>query len=356
MARLLLRRHPALRRGLLRGDVRARRAARRQGRGLRRPPDRGRDPGVPGNPVGAGPAVPLPGPRRGGEPRPLPPHAGRRVPGRDVRAAGPDRPHRGQHEVAGPAAVPDPPRRPPPDRRRLVHLPDVRLGPSARRRHRGRHPLHLHPGVREQPGPVRLGPRPHRRRRTPRLRAALPVRVRPAEPRLHRSEQAQAPDPGGGRPRLRLGRPPHADHRRAAPAGLPARGHPGLRRPHRRGQGQLGGRHRQARVLRPRRPQLGGAPGPRSAAPAAGHGHVVARRFRGTARARRTSRPTSASRGSGRCRSPGTSSSTATTSPSNRRRATSGWRRAARSGCATATASPATRSSPTTPARSSSCG
>ena len=92
------------------------------------------------------------------------------------------------------------------------------------------------------------------------------------------------------------------------------------------------------------------------AAAAAGHGHVVARGFGRAADAGRTSRPTSASRGSGRCRSPGRSSSTATTSPSNRRRATSGWRRAARCGSATATASPATRSSPTTPARSSSCG
>ena len=74
-----------------------------------------------------------------------------------------------------------------------------------------------------------------------------------------------------------LGRPAHADHRRDAPAGLPARGHPGLRRPDRRGQGQLGGRHRQARVLRARRPELDRAPGAGRAAAAPGHGHDLAR-------------------------------------------------------------------------------
>ena len=84
--------------------------------------------------------------------------------------------------------------------------------------------------------------------------------------------------PGRGRPRLGLGRPPHAHHRRHAPARLPARGHPGLRRPDRRGQGQLGGRPRQARVLRARRPQLGGAPGARRAAAPAGDDHLVAGR------------------------------------------------------------------------------
>src|SRR2546430_2471361 len=52
----------------------------------------------------------------------------------------------------------------------------------------------------------------------------MAVRVRPAQPRLHGALQAQADPPGRGGPRLRLGRSPHADHRRYAPAGIPPPG------------------------------------------------------------------------------------------------------------------------------------
>ena len=55
------------------------------------------------------------------------PHAGRRVPRRRARAARQDRHGVAQHEHARPGALPHPPRAPPPHRRRLVHLPDVRL-------------------------------------------------------------------------------------------------------------------------------------------------------------------------------------------------------------------------------------
>ena len=108
---------------------------------------------------------------------------------------------RAQHEDARPASLPDPPRPPSPNGRRLADLPDVRLGPSPLRRHRGCHPLALHPGVRKQPRAVRLGYRQHTRLGTPRVQPAPPVRVRPAQPRLHRLEQAQAAGAGGRGPR-----------------------------------------------------------------------------------------------------------------------------------------------------------
>ena len=66
-----------------------------------------------------------------------------------------------QHEDARPASLPDPPRPPSPDRRRLAHLSDVRLGPSPLRRHRRGDPLDLYPRVRKQPRAVRLGHRQH---------------------------------------------------------------------------------------------------------------------------------------------------------------------------------------------------
>ena len=68
----------------------------------------------------------------------------------------------------------------PPDGRRLGHLPDVRLRPRAVGLHRGRDPLHLHPGVRGASRPVRLVPG-----RAGNLPSAAD-RVRPAEPDLHR--------------------------------------------------------------------------------------------------------------------------------------------------------------------------
>ncbi len=79
------------------------------------------------------------------------------LPDGQLRAQGQDRSRRRQYEDARPAAVPDPPRPPSPHRRRLAHLPDVRLGPPHLRRHRRRDPLALHPGVRKQPGALRLG-------------------------------------------------------------------------------------------------------------------------------------------------------------------------------------------------------
>ena len=63
-----------------------------------------------------------------------------------------------------------------------------------------------------------------------------PVRVRPAQPDLHRPLQAGPPAPRQRGPRARLGRPPDADDLGPAPARLPGRGDPRLRRHDRRGQ------------------------------------------------------------------------------------------------------------------------
>ena len=58
---------------------------------------------------------------------------------------------------------------------------------------------------------------------------AAPVRVRPAQPDLHRAVQAGPAPPRRRGARPRLGRPADADDRGPAPAWLPGRGHPRLR-------------------------------------------------------------------------------------------------------------------------------
>ena len=157
----------------------------------------------------------------------------RRVPERRAGAAGPDRHGLAQHQPAGSGPVPDRPRRPPAHGRRVVRLPDLRLRPRPVRRHRGRHALHLHAGVRGPPAAVRLA-----HRAPPGAVAAPPVRVRPAEPHLHRPVQARPAAPRGGRPRPRLGRPADAHDLGPAPARLPGRGDPRLRGDDRRGEGR----------------------------------------------------------------------------------------------------------------------
>src|SRR5207302_1456682 len=59
--------------------------------GLRRRPVAGGDAGDARHAHRAGPQQPVPRPRRGGKPRPVPPHARRRIPQRRARRAGQDR-------------------------------------------------------------------------------------------------------------------------------------------------------------------------------------------------------------------------------------------------------------------------
>ena len=79
-------------------------------------------------------------------------------------------------------------RAPPPHRRRVGDLPDVRLGARPERRDRGRHALAVHARVRQPPGAVRLVPRAA----AAAVRPAAPDRVRPTRADAHGHVQAQA--------------------------------------------------------------------------------------------------------------------------------------------------------------------
>ena len=68
-----------------------------------------------------------------------------------------DRPGQPQHEPARPGHLPHQVRRASSAGQQVVHLPDVRLCPPHPGRHRGHHPQHVQPGVREPPPAVQLG-------------------------------------------------------------------------------------------------------------------------------------------------------------------------------------------------------
>ena len=82
-------------------------------------------------------------------------------------------------------------------RRRVVHLPHLRLRAPDLGRARRHHALALHAGVRGSPAALRLDHRHAQARRRPVPLAAAADRVRAAEPELHRDEQAQAARAGG---------------------------------------------------------------------------------------------------------------------------------------------------------------
>ena len=117
-------------------------------------------------------------------------------------------------QPARPAALPHQARASPPHGRHVVHLPDVRLRPSALGRDRGHHALALHAGVREPPAALRLV----RRRSSRSTRCRSRSSSRKLEPHLHGAEQAQAAGAGAGKHVARLGRPAHAHPRRACAA------------------------------------------------------------------------------------------------------------------------------------------
>ena len=115
---------------------------------------------------------PLPEPHGRREPRPLPAHARRRVPRRRARPPREDRHGVDRREAARPGHVPHPPRAPPPHRRHLVHLPDVRLGARPVGRDRGGDALDLHARVREPPPALPLVSRRARAASTTRSRSS----------------------------------------------------------------------------------------------------------------------------------------------------------------------------------------
>jgi len=167
---------------------------------------------------------PLPRSQRRRQPRPVPPDACRGVPRRLPRAAGADRHEPRKHAAAGSDHVPHPGQPPLPYRRRVVHLPHLRLGPRPERRPRGGHPLDLHLGVRQPPAALRLVPGAP----AAALRQAQADRVRPARVHPHGHLQATAGGPGRRRGGGRVGRPPDAHPARAPAAGVPAGGDPGV--------------------------------------------------------------------------------------------------------------------------------
>ena len=91
----------------------------------------------------AGQGIAVAQPQRGGKPQALPRDARREVQGRRARPAGQNR-HGALAEPqhARPGDVPHPARDPPPHRRQVVHLPDLRLGARPFRLHRA-HPHSL---------------------------------------------------------------------------------------------------------------------------------------------------------------------------------------------------------------------
>ena len=88
--------------------------------------------------------------------------------------------------------------------------------------------------------------------------AAAADRVRPPEPQLHRDEQAQAPGARRAQARGGLGRSAHADPRRPAPPRLHPRGDPRLLRADRRRQGEQHGGRDAPRALPARGPEPAG--------------------------------------------------------------------------------------------------
>ena len=148
--------------GLLRPARRLGRAADRGRVGVRRRPGRRRDLREPRRLPPARGRQPVARPVGRGEPRPLRPHAGGRVRRRRAGPAGEDRHGPREHADARSDPLPDPPGPPLPHRRRVVRVPDLRLGPRPERRRRGHDPLAVHARVRHPPAALRVVPRPAR--------------------------------------------------------------------------------------------------------------------------------------------------------------------------------------------------
>ena len=110
LAGLRLGQAPLSRLRLFRAALRLGRAPDPRRQGLCRRPEPGGDARQPRHADGARQEQPVPRAGSGGEPRPVPPHAGRRVPERRPRAARQDRHGVGQHQPARPRALPHPAR------------------------------------------------------------------------------------------------------------------------------------------------------------------------------------------------------------------------------------------------------
>ena len=156
-----------------------------------------------------------------------------------------------EHQPARPGALPHPPRAPPPHRRQVVHLPDVRLrAPASRTRSRTSRTRSARSSSRTSGRSTTGCSSAWPKAGLLRAAAAAADRVRAAQPDLRGHQQAQADAAGRRKARRRLGRPAHADDRRRAPPRLHAGRLPPVRRAHRRVQGEPADRLRHARGLR----------------------------------------------------------------------------------------------------------
>ncbi len=213
LAGLRLGQAPALRFRLLRDAVRLGRAPDQGRQGLRRRPEPGRDAGQPRHADGARQEQPVPRALGGGEPGPVPPHAGRRIPQRRPRAARQDRHGQRQHQPARPRALSHPARHPSAHRDGVEDLSELRLRARPVGCHRAHHALDLHAGVRGPPAAVRLV-----HREPARAVAAAAVRVRAAQPHLYGAVQARADGTGARRACERAGTIPACRRWRACAA------------------------------------------------------------------------------------------------------------------------------------------
>ena len=151
MARLRLGQEPVLRLGLFRQALRMGGGPDPRRPRLCRRPVAGGNPHQPRHPDRAGQEQPVPRPRCGGEPRPVPPHEGGRISQRRPRAARENRHGLGQYQPARSRALSHPARHPSAHRRRMVDLSELRLCPWPVGRDRGHYPFDLHAGVRGPP-------------------------------------------------------------------------------------------------------------------------------------------------------------------------------------------------------------
>ncbi len=118
---------------------------------LRGRPLRRRDPRAPRHPHRARAGEPVARPVGGGEPGPLPAHARGRVRGREQGPAREDRHGASPTSTCATRSCTASASHAPPHRRRVVRVPDVRLGARPVRLDRGRHPLAVHARVRGPP-------------------------------------------------------------------------------------------------------------------------------------------------------------------------------------------------------------
>ena len=228
----------------------------KEGQGLRLRPDADEIREYRGTLTKPGKDSPVPRSRRRGEPRPVPPHEGRRIPRRA-------RTLRAKIDMASPNFnMRDPVMyrilhaEPPPHRRQVVHLSDVRLGPR-----RSPIPSRASPTRSARWSSRTIGRSTTGTSRTLGIYHPQQIEFARLNLDLHGDEQAASCcELVRGEIRQRLGRSAHADDLRPAPPRLHARGAPHVLRTHRRGRSSTASSRWPCWRTRPRGPQSTGRP------------------------------------------------------------------------------------------------